>query len=281
MAADKSMGSGKNTGKKKKRGKGIGTVIVVLLLCVFGFSIFKLFSYYLEYREQDKLYEEAVHTYIKELPASAEKTSDGETGSEDETGSESENEIVCPVAVDFDTLFAENKDAVGWLYCEDTNINYPVMQGEDNDYYLHHSYDGQVSKAGAIFAAAENSPGFTDSNTIIYGHHMKNGSMFAHLADWADQEYFDAHSVMWLLTPEETYRVDLFAGYLTSVDSAAYTIFTDPCPEFDKYLSEVLAASDVQTTVETPKDAHYVMLSTCEYNFQNARYVLFGVLRAI
>lgn len=256
-------------------GKKVKTVIVILLLIIFVFSVSRLLSYYLEYRKVDELYEGATAAYVAAAPGQAgeaAKTADGEESSE---------KIICPIEVDFEGLLAVNEEVVGWLYCEDTNINYPVMHGTDNDYYLHHSYDGTDSRAGALFAAAENRPGFEDCNTIIYGHHMKNGSMFAHLADWADQEYFEEHSEMWLLTPEQNYRVDLFAGYLTSADSDTYTIFAGACPEFDEYLAEVHAASDVQSDVETPGDGHYIMLSTCEYEFQNARYVLYGRLAPI
>lgn len=249
---------------KNDMGKKIRIVIMLVLLAVFLYSVIRLLLYYMEYQKQDARYEKAVENYIQELPVAEAATS--------------QKAETCPITVDFDALFAESENVVGWLYCEDTNINYPVMQGEDNDYYLHHSYNGENSRAGAIFVDAINRPDFADSNTIIYGHHMKNGSMFAHLADWSDREFFEAHPVMWLLTPEQNYKVDLFAGFLTSAGSDTYTIFTGACPEFDDYLAEVLAASDVQTEVETPGDGHYIMLSTCEYNYGDARYVLHGML---
>lgn len=248
----------------------IKAVVLALLFVVFAYSVIRVLIYYVEYRKQDELYKTATGNYIEEVPAA------GETAEKKEGREEAAD--ICPVIVDFTSLLAENEDVVGWLYCEDTNINYPVVQGTDNDHYLHHAYNGEYSRAGSIFADTVNRSDFSDSNTIIYGHHMKNGSMFAHLADWADQRYFEAHPVMWLLTPEQTYRVDLFAGFLTSADSDAYTIFTGACPEFGDYLAGVLAASDVQVNVETPRDEHYIMLSTCEYEFQDARYVLYGIL---
>lgn len=244
--------------------KKLRIVLLLVLLAVFLYSVIRLLLYYMEYQKQDARYEKAVENYIQELPVTEAATS--------------QKAETCPITVDFDALFAESENVVGWLYCEDTNINYPVMQGEDNDYYLHHSYNGENSKAGAIFADAGNRPDFMDSNTIIYGHHMKNGSMFAHLADWADREFFEAHPVMWLLTPEQNYKVELFSGYLTSGTSDRYKIFMGPSQEFDDYLQETAAASDVQTEVETPGDGHYIMLSTCEYNYEDARYVLHGIL---
>ena len=248
--------------------KGIRTIILVLLLAVFLFSVARLLLYYLEYRKEDARYETAAEYYIQELPA-------GESDIRIAGQGEAE---VCPIAVDFEALAAESENVAGWLYCAGTNINYPVMQGEDNDYYLHHSYNGQESRGGAIFVDAGNRPHFADSNTIIYGHHMKNGSMFAHLSDWEDPAYFASHSEMWLLTPEHNYRVELLGGYLTPAVSDSYTIFTGACPEFDDYLRNVAAAFDIETEADMPVDGRYVMLSTCEYDYTDARYVLHGRL---
>lgn len=247
------------------RNRIVTRVLRFLLFVIFIFSVSGLAGYCLDDRKQEISQKEAVKKYIQEAAVP-------------EISAGAQEDAFCPIKVDFDALLAENKDIVGWLYCEDTNINYPVVQGEDNDYYLHHAYDRKESRAGALFVDAENRPQFADSNTIIYGHHMKNGSMFAHLADFADQEYFDAHSVMWLLTPEQTYKVELLGGYLTTAGSESYTIFTGECEELNDYLERALAASDVQAETQTPSEGRYIMFSTCEYDFEDARYVLHGRL---
>ncbi len=269
MGRTSDSGSGGRTGKET-----VKRAFRLLFLVIFICSVFRLLGYYLEYREQEKSQAEAVENYIQQLPVSGRSAEEqGTTGSASGRG-----DMICPIRVDFEALLAENEDIVGWLYCEGTNINYPVVQGTDNEYYLTHSYDKKESRGGALFVDAKNRPQFADSNTIIYGHHMKNGGMLAHLSDFAEQEYFDAHSVMWLLTPEQTYQVELIGGYLTSADSDSYTIFTGECQEFDEYLSGALAASDVQVGAKASKDGRYIMLSTCEYDFEDARYVLHGRL---
>lgn len=245
--------------------KLIKTVVIIALLAVFVYSGGRLFLYYMEYREQSALYETAAESYTKERAESEESLAEA-------------NEEECPIEVDFDRLLAESEDIVGWLYCEDTNIDYPLVQGEDDSYYLSHSYNGEYLRAGTLFVDAFNRPEFVDSKMIIYGHNMKSGIMFAHLRDWADQEFFDAHSAMWLLTPTQNYKIELIGGHLTSAVSDDYKIFTGPSPEFDEYLEEVVRLSDVQSDVETPGDGHYVMLSTCEYDYEDARYVLYGRL---
>ena len=107
---------------------------------------------------------------------------------------------------------------------------------------------------------------------------MKNGSMFAGLDKWADQEYYEEHPVMWLLTPEQDFKVLLFSGYTTSATSDTYTIFTGPAEEIDDYLRKSVSQSDFQANVVLYREARYVLLSTCAYVFDNARYVLHGVL---
>ena len=92
-------------------------------------------------------------------------------------------------------------------------MNYPVTQTDDNEYYLHHLYDGTYNKVGCLFADYENAADFSDRNTIIYGHNMRNGSMFAAFNEYAEQSYFDTHKQMYLVTPEGGYVVELFAAF--------------------------------------------------------------------
>ncbi len=237
--------------------KKIFRVIFAVLLILFIGSVGGIFFILKQYKDNDKLYAQAAEDYTK--PGSAE---------------------AAPIEVDFDALKQVNEDVVGWIYCEGTVIDYPVMQGEDNDLYLHHSYDGAYSVSGSIFVDSGNREGFIDSNTIIYGHHMKNGSMFASLSKWSDQQYYEEHPVMWLLTPERDYRIDLFSAYTTSAYAETYTMFPEPCEEMDAYLERAAGQSDIQPAegIELDGKDRYVLLSTCAYVFDNARSVLHGKL---
>lgn len=246
--------------------KKIRIILIIILCIVFFSSITFLLQIMTEYRMSDKLYEESALKFTMET----EKEESAEDMQED-------TEKV-PIKVDFAALKSINSDVVGWIYCEGTDINYPVLQGKDNDFYLHHTYDGTENRAGSIFVEALNARGFGDSNTIIYGHHMKNGSMFATLRNWADQEYYEEHPVFWLLTPEQNYQIKLFSGYITAATSDTYTIFQGPSQELDDYLQMVCANSDFSADVETDPNGKYVILSTCEYVFEDARYVLHGML---
>ena len=181
-----------------------------------------------------------------------------------------------PIAVDFEALKALNPEIIGWIYCEDTEINFPLAQASNNDYYIDHAYDRSSNACGTAFADALNGRDFVDSNTIIYGHHLYNGAMFGKLEDWLRQEYFDEHRIMWILTPAQDYRVELFSAYYTLATSDAYTIFLQPSPELDEYLAKAKSLSKVDADVELDGEAKYVMLSTCAYVDFLARAVLHG-----
>ena len=101
-----------------------------------------------------------------------------------------------PISIDFDSLLSRNKDVIGWLYCPDTVINYPVVQGENNDQYLRKDLDGKYLVSGTLFADYRNGALGEDANYIIYGHNMKNGTMFSLLAKYKQQSYYDKHPVI-------------------------------------------------------------------------------------
>jgi len=116
--------------------------------------------------------------------------------------------------VDFAALSAQNPQVKGWLLSEDGAISYPVVQGNDNRYYRTHLFDGRENEAGCLFLDAK-AQGFGGQNTVIYGQNSRDGSMFAVLWRYASPEYFQEHPQMWLLTPEGTYTVHLFAVFTT------------------------------------------------------------------
>lgn len=226
----------------------------------------------LEYKKDRDVYDNAASVYQAE-PVETDPV---------ETDADIEPDVAdaVPISVDFDMLLADAPDVQGWLYCPGTSINYPVVQGRDNDQYLRHDYLGNYATAGSIFIEAANAPGFQDSNTVIYGHHMKDGSMFAGLSDWADQDFYDAHKEMWLLTPDQDYRIELFSGYITPATSDTYAVYQGPSDDFEAYLDKMLGQSDFDAgdDLALSRDSRCVVLSTCDYTYQDARYVLHGVL---
>lgn len=268
--------------------KWIRRFLIVVLTAVFCFSAVKLFLIWRSYKKSEAVHNEAVEQFIKPSAFSAEQTEgaaedpgqapegaelpDGpETGKKKKTPEEL---VYAPFEVDFDELTAVNKDVIGWIYCEDTVINYPVVWGRDNSHYLNRNYRGRSDPSGTIFSDMGNTPGFGDYNVILYGHHMYNMTMFGPLEYWLEQDFYDEHPVMWLLTPEQDYKVELLAGYVTSADSDAYTVFSSNGPAFETYLKNAVEQSVFTSPVEIDPEAHYVMLSTCSYFFSYSRTVL-------
>lgn len=183
--------------------------------------------------------------------------------------------------VDFTALAAVNPDVTAWLYGPDTGISYPVVQGEDNDYYLDHLFDGTANGAGCLFVDAACQPDLSGRNTVIYGHRMKNGTMFAALGNYREQAYYDAHSSFLLLTPERRYVVEWFSGYVADTEESAWTLDFSGEESYLAWLEEVRGKSDFSCGVSPTAEDRVVTLSTCSYEFENARFVLHGILREI
>lgn len=252
-------------------GKKLKWIVVALLLVVFLGSGGAVVLKQQEYAKSQKAYAQAAEKYTRQA---ADNRENAGSGGQNRDG----DGPLTPFTVDFELLQGVNPEVVGWIYCEGTKINYPVTQGTDNKYYLHYNYENKEDNCGAIFADAQTAPGFADSNTVLYGHNMNDGSMFAGLELWRDQSYYDEHPTMWLLTPETDYKVELFSGHAVSAYGDIYTIYRGPMPEFTAYLEENKAKSDFAADVELDPEAHYVVLSTCAYDFEEARYVVHGKL---
>lgn len=182
--------------------------------------------------------------------------------------------------VDFQALRAINQDVAGWLYCADTAISYPVVQGMDNEYYLNHLFDGTQNGAGCLFIDSR-WDGTADRNCVIYGHHMKDGSMFASLEQYQTQEYFDAHSSFLWLTEDETWAVDLFAAYFTTPDSDAWAMSFASAQDFSDWLQRIQEQSCIVGTITPEPDDQIMTLSTCSYAGKDTRFVCHGVMHLL
>ena len=165
-------------------------------------------------------------------------------------------------------------DAVGWLYISDTPINYPIMQSDDNDFYLHHAYDGSYLKAGSVFLDHRCENRFMNPINIVYAHNMKNGSMFAGVLKFADSAYFESHRFGWLATPETVYRIDFFSCAKADMNDELY----DGSTPVDEWLSHLSDISVVSENADFSGNDRFISLSTCSYEFENARTILTGKL---
>ena len=157
-------------------------------------------------------------------------------------------------------------------------INYPIAQTEDNFTYLDHLLSGEMNANGTIFIDCQNAKDFSDKNTLVYGHNMNDGSMFASLRNYRDAAYYPEHPCLYISTPEKNFRLDLFAGLVTEPDSFVYARQFDEDEQFLAYVESAKAESTFQSDVEVGIEDKICVLSTCTYEFNDARYVVIGKL---
>lgn len=239
--------------------KAIRIIIAVIASVLIVFSAYKLITIYLDYKKGTDTYNEVASTVV---------TFTNEISTEDTD---------LPITVDFDELKKINPDVIGWLYCKDTQMNYPVVQTDNNKYYLHNMINGEYNFAGTLFVDYRCEKDFAGLNTIIYGHNMKNGSMFGDLPKYKAQDYYDAHPTMWLLTPDKTYKAELLSGQVTASDSDAYDIISKR-EDLTKYLENAVSQSFFKTDSSVDDAEKIITLSTCSYEYENARFVVIGKL---
>ena len=180
--------------------------------------------------------------------------------------------------VDWKALKKVNPDVQGWLYQKDTVINYPVVQGTDNDTYLHTRFDKQWSGGGTLFVDCRMEKDFKGFNSIIYGHHMKDGSMFRSIRGYTKEDgYYDKHKTLELATPHGNYHLVVFSAFITkATDENTYKMTYDG-DEKQAYIDRAWERSELPVTkdsVDVTKNDRLVTLSTCAYDYEEARYIV-------
>lgn len=178
--------------------------------------------------------------------------------------------------IDFQTIWQTCPDVVGWLRIENSEIDYPILLGEDNDFYLSHLPDGTANNSGSIILDAANTGLFQESVNILHGHHMRNGSMFGNLDDYKDEDYYLTHSVISLYTPAGDYQVAIFAAYTVNGYTFGYPTSFEDQVEFDHFIRKAVSATPYETGVEVKYGDRILLLSTCAYSYSGARYVVMG-----
>lgn len=242
-----------------KSKKIIYDILFVIALAVFLFSAYKLISiYYLNYQEGKE--KDAVQEVAK-VPKNPEK--------EDFT-------------IDWSALKEKNPEVVGWILIPDTDISYPIVQGSDNSYYLNHTFEKKENYAGAIFMDAGADASFQDRNTIIYGHNVKHGTMFAELEKFKEQGFFEKHPYLYIFTEKQNYRCEIFSMYSTTATSDSYWLQYADDADFLSYVDMVKKRSDFKRAISIQNRDRIVSLSTCSYERDGQpselRYLLHAVL---
>ena len=258
------------------KSKAVKFSAVALSLLLAACSSFMLVQEIGEYRESAEAYDGLAD--LVEMPQQEEKPdTTEETSGEDDS-------VVLP-SVEFELLQEDGPDIIAWLTLPDTAVNYPVTQAEDNDYYLRHLYDGTYNKAGCLFADYENKKDFSDRNTIIYGHNMRDGSMFASLNEYKEQSYYDSHPQMYLVTPDGGYLCDIFAAFEakpkeSGSDTSPWRMEWKDDGAYTTWLSAMADRSVVETDVTVTSSDKVLTLSTCTPGGAS-RFIVMGKLTEV
>lgn len=198
-----------------------------------------------------------------------------------------EEENVVPAnpqnTIDFDALKEENPDIYAWIKVPGTSVDYPIVQSKtDNSYYLSHTIDGEETTAASIFTENYNSKDFTDPHTVIYGHNMRNGSMFASLHKYEDKAFFDENREVLIYLPDKILYYTVFASYVSDNRHLMLNYDWDEKGVLEKYLEDVFAIRDmsahIDTEMEVTGDDRIITLSTCNHGIDNERYLVQAVL---
>lgn len=265
--------SGGRRRKKKKQSRALYYVILLILLGVLVFSAVKIISYFKQQSDAADAQQEISDNYITPGNSTDDNTDDTQKDNDKDKTTKTPDEET--ITVNFDKMVADYPDVVGYIYCANTNLKNPIQYGKGNDYYLTHDSKGNTNNNGSIFVEQVNSGGFSDNNTIIYGHNMKSGMMFADLTKYKDKSYYSSHPYIYIYTPSQNYRLDLYAGFVCEHDDEVYaTSLTQD------QLKAMAAKSTFTSNIGTPT-GKTVTLSTCSYEFDNARYVVIGALNPI
>lgn len=246
-------------------------VIIVIASLAALTAAFMIFKTARDYKAASDEYDSLRQYASEEVNATetAEKVSDikpielEEEEERKELKSNENREDFPEMEVDFKALREKNPDTVGWLYVGSCGISYPILQGEDNDYYMNHTFEGTVNSSGAIIMDYRDDKYLKDWNTFIYGHNMKNGSMFGSLKKLLkDETLYDSDPYIYVYLPGYIYRYKIFSYYKDKPDSKMYWT-ADTLQEYRQYIRDALSLSVRDLGVETSEENNMVTLVTC------------------
>ena len=241
----------------KKWQKILYDILFLIALGVFIYSGYQLYHIYSQNHAEEK--EKIELQQLSNIPDDLEKD----------------------FTVNWKALKKKNDEILAWILIPDTNINYPIVKGSDNSFYLTHSFEKKENYAGAISMDYQADGKFKDRNTIIYGHNMWHKTMFTDIEKFKEKAFFDKHPYLYIFTPQQNYRCEIFSIHSAKDLSASYDLNYPTKESWQQYLNMVEGLSDFKRNVKLNTQDHIVTLSTCSYeegNSTDLRYLLHAKL---
>ena len=242
----------------KKGKKILHTALICICAAAFLFSGYKIAETLLAYKKADNFYSDLNDRYITEINNSDPAVTDPGNSR---------------VQIDFNRLLSDYPDIVGWLLCEGTVMNYPVVQTSDNEYYLRRDLNGNYLVTGTIFADFRCTRPGEDPCYLIFGHNMNNGTIFGMLKNYRDPAYLAEHPTYSYLTPDKDYTVEVLAAATTTTADSIYDIGNER-EGFTEHIREFCRSAGRDPSIA--EGDRFIVLSTCTDGNSDERLILIG-----
>lgn len=285
------------TASKRRKHSPVFWVIYILIALIFSACVFVICNQLADFQQSIHEFEQAAE--IANIPDMSDLINaylpDEEVAQDNENVEETASDITADntltqadlyeVIIDrlglthIEALQEINPDVIGWIYITVTDISYPVLHGEDNDTYLHASWTDKAttSTAGSIFMDSSNSPDFSDFNTIIYGHRMRNETMFGKLKYYKSKDYWQAHPDVYVVMTDKIIRYDIYATYEVSVRGKTYLLDFEGADSKREYIDYTLDMAKYDTGIVPAENDLILTLITCTASDSMARWVVQAV----
>ena len=222
----------------------INNILLIICIFIFCISTWKLYGYYRSYKKAKDTYSKIAKENVKI----------------------SKNER----KIDFKKLKSQNQDIAGWIYIRGTTIDYPIVQGKDNEEYLHQDFNKKKSSSGTIFLDNNCKKDFTSDNNIIYGHHMKNGTMFAQLLKFREKSFLKKHNEIMIFTPDRTIHLKVISAYAQKAQNKIPDTFAND-KQKKAYIKKIESMSEQTIKTSRINDSHIYTFVTCSYEGEDNR----------
>lgn len=222
----------------------INNILLIICIFIFCISTWKLYGYYRSYKKAKDTYSKIAKENVKI----------------------SKNER----KIDFKKLKSQNQDIAGWIYIRGTTIDYPIVQGKDNEEYLHQDFNKKKSSSGTIFLDNNCKKDFTSDNNIIYGYHMKNGTMFAQLLKFREKSFLKKHNEIMIFTPDRTIHLKVISAYAQKAQNKIPVTFAND-KQKKAYIKKIESMSEQTIKTSRINDSHIYTFVTCSYEGEDNR----------
>lgn len=254
-------------------------VIKIFLVVVFVFGMIMILR-------QKMVEEQSARSSVEAMRRSG-LLEEGEMSAENEQVFESElqegeplpEEAAALADIRLEALREVNEDVIGWIEIPGTEISYPLLKGEDNQYYLSHDWQKEDNRAGSIFLESQCSPDLTGFHTIVYGHRMRNGTMFGGLKHYKDPEYWQEHPSVYLVVDSGIYRYDIFSAWDAGLKDIVY--YLDLTGREKEFIQTCLEKSVITTGIVPGAQDRILTMSTCTGNGHSKRWTIQGYLAQV